>query len=74
MSKELQLVSTAKAAEMLDMSEGTLRYWRCAGIGPTYHRVGGRVRYDVTDLHTFVSAGRQVPSVRASVEALGGSL
>jgi hypothetical protein len=74
MSKELQLISTGRAAAMLGMSEGTLRYWRCAQIGPPYHRIGGRVRYDLDDLRTFADAGRQVPSVRASVETTLGAL
>jgi len=27
---------------MWDMPESTLRYWRCAGIGPAYVKLGGR--------------------------------
>jgi hypothetical protein len=29
-----RLVSTKELSKMWDMPESTLRYWRCAGIGP----------------------------------------
>ena len=50
---------------MWDMPESTLRYWRCAGIGPTYVKLGGRIKYDLADVEAYVRANKRKPSVRA---------
>ncbi|UNK50555.1 helix-turn-helix domain-containing protein [Lysobacter sp. S4-A87] len=60
-----QRLSEGQAAQFLfggdDASVHTLRYWRAAGRGPTYHKVGVRVLYNLTDLEAFVQAGRVEP-------------
>ena len=60
-----RLVSTKELSKMWDMPESTLRYWRCAGIGPAYVKLGGRIKYDLADVEGYVRANKQKPSVRA---------
>jgi len=64
----MKLLSTQQVAQILNEPEGTLRYWRCAGKGPAYVKLGGRVRYDEADVVAYVSANRRIPSVRATLE------
>jgi hypothetical protein len=59
------LVSTKELSKMWAMPESTLRYWRCAGIGPAYVKLGGRIKYDLADVEAYVRANKQKPSVRA---------
>lgn len=61
------LLTSAQAAAFLQVTEGTLRLWRCQGAGPTYIKLGGRaVRYTRTDLDTYIDRGRHVSSMRAT--------
>jgi hypothetical protein len=60
-----RLVSTKELSKMWDMPESTLRYWRCAGIGPAYVKLGGRIKYDLGDVEAYVRANKRKPSVRA---------
>ncbi len=60
-----RLVSTKELSKMWDMPESTLRYWRCAGIGPAYVKLGGRIKYDLVDVEAYVRANKRKPSVRA---------
>ena len=49
-------IDTYEAAELLGLSAGTLRVWRCQGKGPSYYKVGNAVRYKVDDLEAWKSA------------------
>ncbi len=49
-------MTTYEAAELLGLSAGTLRVWRCQGQGPSYYKVGNAVRYKVDDLEAWKSA------------------
>ena len=60
-----QLVSTKELSEIWGIPESTLRYWRCAEIGPTYVKLGGRIKYDLADVERHVRANKRMPSVRA---------
>jgi hypothetical protein len=60
-----RLVSTKELSRMWDLPESTLRYWRCAGIGPAYVKLGGRIKYDLVDVEAYVRANKRKPSVRA---------
>lgn len=64
----MKLLNTHQAAQILNESEGTLRYWRCAGKGPPYIKFSGRVRYDEADVIAYVNANKRIPSVRATLE------
>lgn len=60
-----ELLTPAEAAGVLRLSEKTLANWRSkgTGYGPTYRKVGGRVRYMYRDVTGFIEAG-----VRARIE------
>ncbi len=60
-----QLVSTKELSEIWGVPESTLRYWRCAEIGPIYVKLGGRIKYDLGDVERYVRANKRMPSVRA---------
>ncbi len=60
-----QLVSTKELSEIWGVPESTLRYWRSAEIGPTYVKLGGRIKYDLADVEHYVRANKRMPSVRA---------
>ena len=60
-----QLVSTKELSEIWGVPESTLRYWRCAEIGPTYVKLGGRIKYDLADVERYVRANKRMPYVRA---------
>lgn len=50
------LMTTAEASEYLRTPEGTLKFWRHAGTGPRFVRIGGRrVLYPRADLMQWVS-------------------
>lgn len=61
-----EFLHTAQAAELLRLTEGTLRQWRCKGIGPPYFKLhpGKRspVIYDREEVLNFIREGRVVPS------------
>jgi len=60
------LLTSAQAAALLQVTEGTLRLWRCQGAGPTYIKLGSRaVRYTQADLDDFIHRDRHVSSMRA---------
>ena len=60
-----RLVSTKELSEMWGMPESTLRYWRSAEMGPPYVKLGGRIKYDLADVESYVRANKRTPSVRA---------
>ena len=60
-----QLVSTKELSEIWGVPESTLRYWRCAEVGPIYVKLGGRIKYDLADVERYVRANKRMPSVRA---------
>lgn len=42
-----------EVADRWQMSVRTLEGWRDQGIGPTYHKIGGSVRYSLDDVEKF---------------------
>jgi len=68
MTKIPNLVTPKAAARILARPESTLRYWRCAGTGPRWIKLEGRVLYDTEDLVEYIDRGRRTPSVRAYME------
>jgi predicted site-specific integrase-resolvase len=63
----MKLLRTREVAAFTGVPESTLRYWRCAGIGPCWVKLQGRVRYDEADVEAYVRANRRIPSVRAAM-------
>lgn len=49
-------VSATRAAKELQVSSFTLRRWRYAGYGPMPVRVGGRLRYRLSDIESWLAS------------------
>jgi hypothetical protein len=69
-----QLVSTKEASEILGRSPATLKRWRYEGDGPKYVEIRRRIRYDVSVLQEYIRTNTRVPSVRAALEEIRGSI
>jgi hypothetical protein len=63
-----RFLGTQAAADYSGIPAGTLRAWRCQGVGPKFYRPRGRALYDIADLDEFIRSGVRVASVRASRE------
>lgn len=48
------LVVQGQAAELLGVSVATLSRWRSAGKGPKAIKLGGKIRYRMSELRSFV--------------------
>ena len=55
--KPAELLDTKQAAEYLGYSVSSLEWWRTQKIGPRYYKMARLVRYRVSDLDAFISAG-----------------
>lgn len=53
------VVPSATAAALLNLSGKTLANWRSRGVGPLHVKMGTRVTYVVRDLLAFIEAGRK---------------
>lgn len=60
------LLNEKAAAERLGLAVKTLQKWRWTGGGPVFAKLGGTVRYRVSDIDAFVAA-----NVRASTSDRG---
>jgi hypothetical protein len=50
------LMTPTEAAEYVGTSEGTLRWHRCRGGGPPFHKDGGRYFYLRDELNAYKAA------------------
>ena len=57
-----RLLSTAQAADFLQMNKSWLEHARLDGNGPHVTRIGRIVRYRMADLELFVEANRETKS------------
>jgi predicted DNA-binding transcriptional regulator AlpA len=64
-----RMMREGEVAEQLGMSRRTLQGWRWRGGGPPYHRIGGAVRYDPTEVRAWLDAQR-----RSSTSDTGGEV
>jgi Helix-turn-helix domain len=64
----VELLTQEEAAALLHKSPRVLRFWRTAGIGPAYVKLGKTVLYNRDDLITYVRSNTVQPSVRAAFE------
>lgn len=64
----IDLLSQEEAAAFLHKSLRVLRYWRTAGIGPAFVKLGKTVLYTRQDLIAYVRSNTVQPSVRAAFE------
>src|SRR5215510_7866298 len=53
---ESRFLGTQAAAEYSGIPAGTLRAWRCQGIGPRFYKPRGRALYDIADW--MISSGQ----------------
>ena len=67
-SMSVDLLTQEEAAAILHKSLRVLRFWRTAGIGPAYVKLGKTVLYDRNDLIAYVQSNTVQPSVRAAIE------
>jgi len=61
-------LNTKQLSELLEIPEGTLRQWRCSGVGPQWFKLRGSVRYDMEHVDRFIHESERIPSVRAHME------
>jgi DNA-binding transcriptional MerR regulator len=67
-SFQMKLLTTNAVAEMLSIPGGTLRYWRKVGLGPSWVKLEGSIRYAEEDVLRYIERNRRTPSVRAYME------
>lgn len=60
-SEKKSILTTRDVADYLGVSERTLLRWRANEEGPTWTYVGGRVRYLLEDLNSYVERNRYRP-------------
>ncbi len=65
----MKLLTTKLLAEMISVPEGTVRYWRKVGVGPSWIKMEGSIRYAEEDVLRYIQRNRRTPSVRAYMEA-----
>jgi hypothetical protein len=64
----VELLTQGEAAVFLHKSPRVLRFWRTAGIGPAYVKLGKTVLYNREDLIAYIRSNTVQPSVRAAFE------
>jgi hypothetical protein len=55
---EAEYLTPAELSVKITIPLATLAYWRATRQGPPFLRVGRHVRYDVTDVHAWISQCR----------------
>jgi hypothetical protein len=63
-----KFMNTKQLSVLLEIPEGTLRQWRCSGVGPKWHKMRRSVRYDRAEVEQFIHQSERIPSVRAITE------
>ena len=48
------LLTTGEAADLLELTAGTLKNYRVDNTGPAYVKIGGKVRYRRGDLEAWI--------------------
>jgi len=64
----VEWLSKDQAAAFLHKSPRVLRFWRTAGTGPAYVKLGKTVLYNRSDLIAYVWRNTVQPSVQAAIE------
>lgn len=63
------LLSIKELAAYLGIPEATLRDWRVDGKGPSSIRVGGQVRYAISDVRAWLEAHREPAAAEDPIRA-----
>ena len=68
----LVLLDQAAVADLLQLSEHTLRTWRHLGKGPPFRKLGGRVIYERADVEHWVShqPKRNAPMATTDIQCM----
>lgn len=56
------LLNRRDAAVYLGVSASTLARWAMLRVGPSFHKLGGRVLYRISDLDQFIAQCAVVPA------------
>ena len=64
----IELPTQEEAAAFLRKSVRVLRFWRTAGIGPAFVKLGKTVLYNQQELIAYVRSNTVQPSARAAFE------
>ncbi len=59
-SQDTPLLNEKEAAEYLNLAVKTLQYWRVAGGGPAFIKMGRLVRYELSTLTSYIESNRKV--------------
>lgn len=51
---EHKILGTAEVAEMVGVTEATLRQWRSKGTGPLSYKLGAKIAYDHADVIEWI--------------------
>jgi predicted DNA-binding transcriptional regulator AlpA len=65
---DMRLLTTTAVADLLSVPQGTIRYWRKVGLGPSWVKLEGSIRYTEEDVLQYIERNRRTPSVRAYME------
>ena len=49
-------LTRAEASKYLGVSIPTMARWASKGVGPDYYLIGGKARYRIADLETWIAA------------------
>jgi predicted DNA-binding transcriptional regulator AlpA len=55
----MKLLSNEETANLLGLKPATLDNWRWRGVGPTFVRVGSRVKYSESDVLAWLDAQKR---------------
>lgn len=58
----------SEVAEFLGVSVRTLQGWRWRGGGPSFHRVGSAIRYDMADVRAWLESQRRTSTSGTGAE------
>ena len=62
MTARQELLTTAEAADYLDLSPSTLAHWRRTGCGPRFYKFSSRAfRYDLDELVEWRASAHNSP-------------
>lgn len=50
----MQLITTEEASKMLSVAPITMQTWRSKNQGPDFVKIGGSVRYKLTDIESWI--------------------
>lgn len=61
MTPETNLHTPKETSAQLDVEVTTLAKWRSRGCGPSYAKIGGKVRYPAAAISEFIASRTIVP-------------